>query len=141
MAKTYIAPKNGNVSLPSGFNSDFQRWENHASQPVEEITNWTTGAYQWNRGTGVEAWDLNAFGFAFKGGGVGTSNFGLGVMTATGGDTGGTATFTLDTGCNVTGTSFVVYDIVYHESRIEAAAKVTFRLKIGSADPTVTYAT
>lgn len=138
MAKHYIAVKNGNVSLPTGFISDFREWESQHSQPTEDISNWSTGSFQWNRGTGVEAIQITCMGFAFAGAGTG-SNPGFGAMSGAGGDTGGSAVFTAESGCNITMSAAIVRNLRYRESRIEAAAKVTYEVVNGAADPTINW--
>jgi hypothetical protein len=118
---------------------DCQSQRINESQVTENTTAYGSNVYGAFTGTGTPAMRVNVTGFPFKGNGNGTSSLGFGVMGAAGGDTGGNATFTLDTGVNIAG-SFIVDNMDLDHSRIQAAAKSTMSL-LNAADPITTWAT
>jgi hypothetical protein len=109
----------------------------HESQASEDITAYQGTAYNIFLGTGSTRQDVTITGFPYKG--VTASNPGFGSMNGTAGALGGAATFTIDTGCTLTG-SYIVDDLSMDHSRLVAGAKTSLALK-PSTDITPVWAT
>lgn len=125
MAK--IGTKGGAVSLPSGFNADFQSFDVNERQSTEDTTTFDNATmYSTNQGTGTSTMTISATGF------VNASAPGFGTMD----ESGAAATFTIDSGRTITGT-FIVSGIRLTEVRTRATVGVTFDL-INAGDVTST---
>lgn len=137
MAKTHVIVTNGVVVLPTGFALDSQSMRIHETQATEDISSYGGTVYNINLGTGSTRQDISITGFPYKG--VTAANPGLGSMNGSTGALGGSATFTIDTGCTLTG-SYLVNDVSMDHSRLVAGAKTTLAL-MPSSDVTVAWAT
>ena len=137
MAKTHIIVIDGAVVLPTGYALDSQSMRIHESQATEDISWYGGTAYNVNLGTGSTRQDIQITGFPYKG--VTASNPGFGSMNGTAGALGSSATFTIDTGCTLTG-NYIANDLSMDHSRLVAGAKTSLSL-MPSGDITAAWAT
>jgi hypothetical protein len=129
MAKTHIIVTNGAVVLPAGYALDSQSMRIHESQATEDVSSYGGTAYNIFLGTGSTKQDISVTGFPYKG--VTASNPGFGSMNGTAGALGGSAVFTIDTGCTLTG-GYLCNDLSMDHSRLVAGAKTTLALQPSS---------
>lgn len=140
MAKTFPSPSNGAIALFNG-KCDFNGFEIDESQQAESVCAYGVGVYDPWRGDGTPHQSVACTGFAIYGASADTPGFGISNGTvATGSMTipsGGTCTFTVDTGVTLAGAYITTRTRLGH-ARLRAAVPLSFQLE-NAGDVTTTW--